>query len=118
MAIYFGILDVLLLPVLAFAFLFFSKRWDYGLMNLHFTQYGRVPRTTDTFPGKSTGVAGGPGVGAGAGFAEPAGAGASSNGGGVGTTAGYSQAASGYNDTPASHNQSEATGNYPAGTPV
>ena len=118
MAIYFGILDVLLLPVLAFAFLFFSKRWDYGLMGLHFTQYGRVQRTTGTFPEKGPGVVGGPGVGAGAGFSEPAGAGAPSNGGGVGTTAGYPQATSGYNDTPASHNQTAATGQYPAGTAV
>jgi bacteriorhodopsin len=53
--IFFGILDLLLLPVLAFAFLFLSGRWDYGLMNLHFTQYGRVAQGAGTFPEKSTG---------------------------------------------------------------
>ena len=42
MAIFFGILDVLMIPGLAFAFMFLSKRWDYGALNLHFTQYGRV----------------------------------------------------------------------------
>lgn len=40
--IFFGILDVLTAPVLAAAFLFLSGRWDYGEMNLRFTQYGRV----------------------------------------------------------------------------
>ncbi|KAK0387982.1 hypothetical protein NLU13_4226 [Sarocladium strictum] len=54
MAIYFGILDLLLLPGLAFGFLLLSRRWDYGLMGLHFTQYGRVPHGTGTFPEKET----------------------------------------------------------------
>ncbi|KAL2201736.1 family A G protein-coupled receptor-like protein [Sarocladium strictum] len=54
MAIYFGILDLFLLPGLAIGFLFLSRRWDYGLMNLHFTQYGRVPQGTATFPEKGT----------------------------------------------------------------
>lgn len=40
--IFFGILDLFLLLGTAGAFLFFSRRWDYGRMNLHFTQYGRV----------------------------------------------------------------------------
>lgn len=40
--IFFGILDVLMVPVLAFATIFLSRRWDYGKLNLHFTQYGRV----------------------------------------------------------------------------
>ncbi|KAH6872083.1 hypothetical protein B0T10DRAFT_553197 [Thelonectria olida] len=40
--IFFGILDVLMLPVIGFAFLFLSRKWDYGHLNLHFTQYGRV----------------------------------------------------------------------------
>lgn len=52
MAIYFGILDLLLLPGLTVAFLLLSRRWDYGLMNLHFTQYGRVPQNIGTFPEK------------------------------------------------------------------
>jgi bacteriorhodopsin len=43
--IFFGILDLLLLCGIAFAFLFLSRRWDYGRMNLHFTQYGRVNAT-------------------------------------------------------------------------
>jgi bacteriorhodopsin len=42
MFIYFGILDVLHVPVMAIATLVLSRRWDYGRLNLHFTQYGRV----------------------------------------------------------------------------
>lgn len=53
MSIFFGILDVLMVPVLAFAFIFLSRNWDYGKLNLHFTQYGRVPHT-GTFPEKET----------------------------------------------------------------
>jgi bacteriorhodopsin len=40
--VFFGILDVLLVPVLTGAFLVLANRWDYGEMNLRFTQYGRV----------------------------------------------------------------------------
>jgi len=40
--IFFGILDLLLVPVLAGAFLFLSRNWDYRTLNLYFTQYGRV----------------------------------------------------------------------------
>jgi bacteriorhodopsin len=40
--IFFGILDLLLICGTAFGFLWFSRKWDYGRMNLHFTQYGRV----------------------------------------------------------------------------
>jgi hypothetical protein len=40
--IFFGILDLLLLCGTAIAFLVLARRWDYGRMNLHFTQYGRV----------------------------------------------------------------------------
>lgn len=53
MAIYFGVLDLLLLPGLALGFLFLSRKWDYGLMNLHFTQFGRVPQVSGTFPEKT-----------------------------------------------------------------
>ncbi|KAM0333922.1 hypothetical protein ACHAQA_000939 [Verticillium albo-atrum] len=79
--IWFGILDLLLVPVLAFAFVFLSGRWDYGRLNMHFTQFGRVPQQPGTFPekgvahGAGTGttaapVAGtGPGVGPGVGHA-------------------------------------------------
>ncbi|KAI7762071.1 hypothetical protein LZL87_004378 [Fusarium oxysporum] len=55
--IFFGILDVLLIPGLAFAFMFLSKRWDYGALNLHFTQYGRVNAGNGVFPEKRTPVA-------------------------------------------------------------
>jgi len=40
--IFFGILDLLNIPVFAIAFILLSNRWDYGALNLHFTQYGRV----------------------------------------------------------------------------
>jgi bacteriorhodopsin len=40
--IFFGILDLLLLCGIAFAFLFLARRWDYGHLHLNFTQYGRV----------------------------------------------------------------------------
>ncbi|ENH72430.1 hypothetical protein FOC1_g10013086 [Fusarium oxysporum f. sp. cubense race 1] len=55
--IFFGILDVLLIPGLAFAFMFLSKRWDYGALNLHFTQYGRVNAGSGVFPEKQAPVA-------------------------------------------------------------
>ncbi|PNP79140.1 hypothetical protein FNYG_07578 [Fusarium nygamai] len=55
--IFFGILDVLLIPGLAFAFMFLSKRWDYGALNLHFTQYGRVNAGNGVFPEKRAPVA-------------------------------------------------------------
>lgn len=37
--VFFGILDVLTVPVLAIAFFFFLRRWDYDRMNLQFTQH-------------------------------------------------------------------------------
>ncbi|KAI0798807.1 heat shock protein 30 [Xylaria sp. FL0064] len=51
--IFFGILDVLLVPVLAFAFIFLARRWDYGQLNLAFTRYGRV-HNAGQFPEKET----------------------------------------------------------------
>jgi bacteriorhodopsin len=48
--IYFGILDVLTVPLLAYAFLLLSSSWDYGVLNLQFTQYGRVPAQAGTYP--------------------------------------------------------------------
>ncbi|KAJ2897635.1 hypothetical protein MKZ38_004535 [Zalerion maritima] len=51
MFIWFGILDVFMVPVLAFATVFFARSWDFGKLNLHFTQYGRV-RQGGTFPEK------------------------------------------------------------------
>jgi bacteriorhodopsin len=58
-AIFFGILDVLQTPVLAFAFLFLARRWDYGRLNLAFTRYGRVHHAGD-FPEKSATAPGEP----------------------------------------------------------
>lgn len=61
--IYFGILDLLMVPVLAVAFLFLARKWDYGRMNIAFTQYGRVRASEGTYPEKSTtapGPVGGP----------------------------------------------------------
>ena len=59
--IWFGILDVLMIPVSTIAILAFSRRWDYGRLNIAFTQYGRVKTTPGTFPEKeaATGPAGG-----------------------------------------------------------
>lgn len=50
--IFFGILDLLMIPVLAIAFIFLARRWDYNRLNLAFTQYGRVPATNSVFPEK------------------------------------------------------------------
>ncbi|KAM7218812.1 hypothetical protein V8F06_005826, partial [Rhypophila decipiens] len=52
--IFFGILDLLLVPVLAFAFVFLARKWDYNRLNIAFTQYGRVPHSHGTFPEKDT----------------------------------------------------------------
>lgn len=52
--IYFGILDVLLVPVVALAFLALARKWDYGRMNIAFTQYGRVRAAEGTFPEKNS----------------------------------------------------------------
>lgn len=52
--IFFGILDVLMVPVLAFLFVILSRKWDYGRLNLYFTQHGRVPLGPGGYPEKST----------------------------------------------------------------
>jgi bacteriorhodopsin len=52
--IWFGILDLLLVLGTGFAIVFLSRRWDYGRLNIAFTQYGRVPHHAGTFPEKST----------------------------------------------------------------
>jgi bacteriorhodopsin len=49
--IFFGIIDILMMPLFAFVFLFLSRSWDYGKLNIAFTQYGRV-RQDGTFPRK------------------------------------------------------------------
>jgi len=53
--IFFGILDVLLVPALTFATVFLSSKWDYNRLNIAFTQYGRVP-ATGAFPEKAAGA--------------------------------------------------------------
>jgi bacteriorhodopsin len=50
--IFFGILDVLMVPLFSFAFLFLSRNWDYGQLNIAFTQYGRVNARAGVFPEK------------------------------------------------------------------
>ncbi|KAH7153238.1 hypothetical protein EDB81DRAFT_790929 [Dactylonectria macrodidyma] len=75
--VFFGILDILMVPGLAFMFLFFSRKWDYGHLNLHFTQYGRVAGRDGVFPEKAAGtapVSTAPGTTAPATTARPAGA--------------------------------------------
>ncbi|CAK7209270.1 hypothetical protein SCUCBS95973_000382 [Sporothrix curviconia] len=56
--IFFGILDVLMIPVISFATLFLSRNWDYNKLNIAFTQYGRVYVAGGNFPEKeqATGV--------------------------------------------------------------
>lgn len=52
-----------MVPVLAVAFIFLARKWDYGRMNIAFTQYGRVRASEGTYPEKSTaapGLTGGP----------------------------------------------------------
>jgi len=51
--IWYGILDVMLLTVIGFAVVVMSNNWDYGRLNIAFTQYGRVPAATGTFPEKA-----------------------------------------------------------------
>ncbi|KAK6226300.1 hypothetical protein QIS74_02347 [Colletotrichum tabaci] len=50
--IFFGILDVLMVPFGAVIFMMLSRKWDYNVLNLYFTQYGRVPQGGH-FPEKS-----------------------------------------------------------------
>lgn len=60
--IFFGILDILLIPVISLGTLFLSRTWDYSALNLYFTQYGRVRQAGDfpekaAVPAPATGVA-------------------------------------------------------------
>ncbi|KAJ0165055.1 Uncharacterized protein CTA2_12482 [Colletotrichum tanaceti] len=50
--IFFGILDVLMIPFGSVIFLILSRKWDYNALNIYFTQYGRVPQG-GKFPEKS-----------------------------------------------------------------
>jgi bacteriorhodopsin len=45
--VFFGVLDVLMIPLLAFATIGLATKWDFGKLNLYFTQYGRVARGAD-----------------------------------------------------------------------
>jgi bacteriorhodopsin len=45
--VFVGILDVLLIPVVTFATIALSTRWDYRKLNIYFTQYGRVAQGAD-----------------------------------------------------------------------
>ncbi|KAF2101306.1 family A G protein-coupled receptor-like protein [Rhizodiscina lignyota] len=49
--IFFGILDVLMLPVLSFAFVIMGRKWDFGKLNLAFSDY-RVHREGAVSGGK------------------------------------------------------------------
>lgn len=51
--IFFGILDVLLIPFFSLVFLVLSRKWDYGRLNIAFTQYGRVNAAPGVFPEKA-----------------------------------------------------------------
>lgn len=53
--IFFGILDLFFIPVLAFVFIFLARTWDYSQLNLAFTRYGRV-HNAGQFPEKAAGA--------------------------------------------------------------
>ena len=61
--IFFGVLDILLIPVLACATLFLSRRWDYNTLNIAFTQYGRVAVAGQSFSEKREEAGDGPAAG-------------------------------------------------------
>jgi bacteriorhodopsin len=60
--IWYGILDLLILPVTAWAFIILARRWDYNRLNIAFTQYGRVNHQPGHFPEKDGGAAAAPGT--------------------------------------------------------
>jgi len=52
--IFYGILDLITVPVLGFTFLVLGRGWDYGALGLQFTQYGRLGRKEEgVFPEKT-----------------------------------------------------------------
>lgn len=57
--IFWGILDLVLIPVTSLAILFLATRWDYRNLNLYFTQYGRVAQG-GTYPEREKGPAAAP----------------------------------------------------------
>ncbi|KAI9765226.1 MAG: hypothetical protein M1840_007718 [Geoglossum simile] len=53
--IFYGILDLITVPVLGHMFLVLGRKWDYGALGLQFTQYGRLGRREEgVFPEKTT----------------------------------------------------------------
>ncbi len=50
--IWFGILDVCMIPFASVVILLMARRWDYNRLNIAFTQYGRVQTQPGTFPEK------------------------------------------------------------------
>ncbi|KAK3315281.1 hypothetical protein B0H66DRAFT_536149 [Apodospora peruviana] len=57
-SVWFGVLDVLLVPVISFAVVGLSAKWDYNRLNIAFTQYGRVHATRGTYPEKEAAAPG------------------------------------------------------------
>ena len=53
--VWFGILDILMIPIIGFAIVALSRRWDYNRLNIAFTQYGRVPTHGTHFHDKTPG---------------------------------------------------------------
>jgi bacteriorhodopsin len=51
--VWFGILDLVMGPLFAFFFLYRSRSWDYGRLNMAFTQHGRVQQAGPV-PAKQT----------------------------------------------------------------
>lgn len=58
--IFYGILDIITVPVLGLLFLVLGGSWDYGALGLQFTQYGRLGRREGgVFPEKEAAQASG-----------------------------------------------------------
>lgn len=51
--IWFGILDILLIPGTGFVLLALSRRWDYSTLGLRFTQHGRISKENHNGVGTS-----------------------------------------------------------------
>lgn len=60
--VFFGVLDILLIPVLTYATIILSRKWDYNRLNIAFTQYGRVATAPGTYPEKAAPAAATPAV--------------------------------------------------------
>lgn len=56
--IFFGVLDVLLVPVLSFAFLILGRKWDYKHLNLAFSDHRVNPRVEVSAKGEAAPLAG------------------------------------------------------------